>query len=114
MDYGLRTMRWIWIDRFTEFRRGEFARSVKQLSLAEDVFTQHFPDYPVMPAALLLEGLAQTGGILVGEANDFKEKVVLAKITKAKFRREAIAGEAVTFEMTVLYIRPEGASVAGK
>lgn len=107
-------MRWIWIDRFVEFRRGEFARSVKQLSLAEDVFAQHFPDYPVMPASLLLEGLAQTGGILVGEANDFKEKVVLAKITKAKFRREAVAGEAVTFETTVLYIRPEGASVAGK
>jgi len=107
-------MRWIWIDRFTEFRRGEFARSVKQLSLAEDVFGQHFPDYPVMPASLMLEGLAQTGGILVGEANDFREKVVLAKITKAKFRREALAGEAVTYEATVLFIRPEGASVHGR
>jgi len=107
-------MRWIWIDRFTEFRRGEFARAVKQLSLAEDIFTQHFPDYPVMPAALLLEGLAQTGGILVGEAHDFKEKVVLAKITKAKFTREAIAGEVVTYEATVLYVRPEGASIAGR
>src|SRR5262245_9147608 len=107
-------MRWIWIDRFVEFRRGEFARAVKQLSLAEDIFTQHFPDYPVMPAALLLEGLAQTGGILVGEANDFKEKVVLAKITKAKFTREALAGEVVTYEATVLYVRPEGASIAGR
>lgn len=107
-------MRWIWIDRFTEFRRGEFARSVKQLSLAEDIFGQHFPDYPVMPASLMLEGLAQTGGILVGEANDFREKVVLAKITKAKFQREALAGEALTYETTMLYLRPEGASVAGK
>jgi 3-hydroxyacyl-[acyl-carrier-protein] dehydratase len=107
-------MRWIWIDRFTEFRRGEFARAVKQLSLAEDIFDEHFPDYPVMPAALLLEGLAQTGGILVGEANDFKEKVVLAKITKAKFTREALAGEVVTYEATVLYVRPEGASIAGR
>src|SRR5713101_7381438 len=107
-------MRWIWIDRFTEFRRGEFARSVKQLSLAEDVFAEHFPDYPVMPASLLLEGLAQTGGILVGEANDFKEKVVLAKITKAKFLREALAGQEIAFETTVLYLRPEGAAVAGQ
>ena len=107
-------MRWIWIDRFVEFRCGEFARAVKQLSLAEDIFSQHFPDYPVMPAALLLEGLAQTGGILVGEANDFKEKVVLAKITKAKFAREALAGEVVTYEATVLYVRPEGASIAGR
>jgi len=107
-------MRWIWIDRFTEFRRGEFARAIKQLSLAEDLFAQHFPEYPVMPAALLLEGLAQTGGILVGDAHDFREKVILAKITKAKFTREALAGEEVAFEATVLYVRPEGAAVSGR
>jgi 3-hydroxyacyl-[acyl-carrier-protein] dehydratase len=106
-------MRWIWIDRFTEFRRGEFARTVKQLSLAEDVFAAHFPDYPVMPATLLLEGLAQTGGILVGEARDFQEKVILAKISKVKFRGEALAGDEITFETTMLYIRPEGAAVQG-
>jgi 3-hydroxyacyl-[acyl-carrier-protein] dehydratase len=107
-------MRWIWIDRFSEFRRGEFARAVKQLSLAEDLFALHFPDYPVMPAALLLEGLAQTGGILVGDAHDFREKVILAKITKAKFNREALAGEAIVYETTVLYVRPEGAAVSGR
>ena len=42
-------MRWIWIDRFVEFRRGEFARAVKQWSLAEDQFADHFPGFPVMP-----------------------------------------------------------------
>jgi 3-hydroxyacyl-[acyl-carrier-protein] dehydratase len=107
-------MRWIWIDRFTDFRRGEFARAVKQLSIAEDVFAAHFPDYPVMPASLLLEGLAQAGGILIGEINDFTEKVVLAKIAKAKFVREALAGEEIAFETTVLYVRPEGAAVQGR
>src|SRR5436309_9493828 len=107
-------MRWLWIDRFVEFQRGKSARAVKNLSLAEDHFAEHFPGYPVMPAVLLLEGLAQTGGILVGEANDFREKVVLAKITKAKFYREALAGEAVILEVTVLYIRPEGAAVRGQ
>ena len=85
-------MRWLWIDRFLEFERGKSARAVKNLSLAEDLFADHFPGYPVMPAALMLEGLAQTGGILVGEANDFKEKVVLAKIVWARFPREAVAG----------------------
>src|SRR5712691_5572656 len=107
-------MRWIWIDRFTEFRHGEFARAVKQLSLAEDVFAAHFPGYPVMPATLLLEGLAQTGGILVGEANDFREKVVLAKIVRAEFRREALAGEQLLYDVELLHLRPEGASVRGK
>jgi 3-hydroxyacyl-[acyl-carrier-protein] dehydratase len=107
-------MRWIWIDRFQEFRRAEVARAVKQWSLAEDIFRDHFPEYPVVPASLMLEGLAQTGGLLVGEANDFREKVVLAKISQVEFHREVLAGEAVTMEARVLYLRPEGAAIAGR
>src|SRR4051795_11912770 len=107
-------MRWLWIDRFLAFDRGKSARAVKNLSLAEDLFRDHFPGYPVMPAALMLEGLAQTGGILVGEANDFQEKVVLAKIVSAVFRREALAGETLVYDVNMLHLRPEGASVEGK
>jgi 3-hydroxyacyl-[acyl-carrier-protein] dehydratase len=107
-------MRWIWIDRFLEFRRGESARAVKNLSLAEDYFADHFPGYPVMPASLILEGLAQTGGILVGEANDFREKVVLAKIPQARFHREVLAGEQLVYEVEMVHLRPEGAAVRGR
>src|SRR5207244_2707724 len=107
-------MRWLWIDRFVEFESGKSARAVKNLSLAEDHFADHFPGYPVMPAALLLEGLAQTGGILVGEANQFREKVVLAKIPRANFQREVLAGEQVIYETEILHLRPEGAAVSGK
>src|SRR5438270_3095415 len=107
-------MRWIWIDRFLDFESGKSARAVKNLSLAEDYFADHFPGFPVMPAPLILEGLAQTGGILVGEANDFKEKVVLAKIPRATFHREALAGECLVYEVELLHLRPEGASVVGR
>ena len=107
-------MRWIWIDRFVEFRRGEFARAVKQWSLAEDLFADHFPEFPVVPGTLLLEGLAQTGGILVGEANQFQEKVVLAKIPRVSFTREVLAGEELTYDATLLQLRDEGAIVAGR
>jgi 3-hydroxyacyl-[acyl-carrier-protein] dehydratase len=107
-------MRWLWIDRFLEFVPKQSARAVKNLSLAEDLYRDHWPGYPVMPACLMLEGLAQTGGILVGHANDFKEKVVLAKIVSAKFTREAIAGEVLVYDVTMLHLRPEGASVEGK
>ena len=62
-----------------------------------------------MPASLILEGLAQTGGILVGEANDFKEKVVLAKMPKATFHREAMPGEQLTYAAEILDLRAEGA-----
>lgn len=107
-------MRWLWIDRFLEFERGKRARALKNLSLSEDVFRDHFPGYPVMPAALMIEGLAQTGGILVGEANDFQEKVVLAKIVWARFPREAVAGQVLVYDVDILVLRPEGASVHGR
>src|SRR5688500_14618190 len=107
-------MRWIWIDRFVAFEHRKSARAVKNLSLAEDYFADHFPGYPVMPAALILEGLAQTGGILVGEANDFREKVVLAKFPRAVFHREMLAGEQLVYEVEVQTLRPEGASVTGR
>jgi 3-hydroxyacyl-[acyl-carrier-protein] dehydratase len=107
-------MRWIWIDRFVEFQPGKSARAVKCLSLAEDYFADHFPGYPVMPGSLILEGLAQTGGILVGQANDFREKVVLAKIPSARFEREVLAGEQLTYAVEILHLRPEGAAVQGR
>lgn len=107
-------MRWIWIDRFVEFKSGQFARAVKNLSLAEDYFADHFPGYPVMPAALMLEGLAQTGGILVGEANDYREKVILAKILHARFHGEVLAGRQLIYETDLVFLRPEGASVQGR
>ena len=107
-------MRWIWIDRFTEFESGKSATAVKSLSHAEDVFAEHFPGFPVMPASLILEGLAQTGGILVGEANQFREKVVLAKVPTARFHREAMPGEMLTYRVEMLDLRPEGGIVSGR
>jgi 3-hydroxyacyl-[acyl-carrier-protein] dehydratase len=106
-------MRWIWIDRFVTFESGKSASTVKNLSLAEDHFAEHFPGYPVMPAALMIEGLAQTGGILVGEANGYSKNVVLAKVAKATFRREAIAGESLTYTTTLLQLGDVGGLVAG-
>ena len=106
-------MRWIWIDRFVTFESGKSASAVKNLSLAEDHFSEHFPGYPVMPAALMLEGLAQTGGILVGEANNYSKNVVLAKIPKAAFRREAVAGETLTYTTTLQQLGDVGGLVSG-
>jgi len=107
-------MRWIWIDRFLEFEKGKSAKAVKNLSLAEDYFADHFPGYPLMPGSLMLEGLAQTGGILVGDANDFREKVVLAKVPYVRYLREVFPGNQLIYEVTLLHLRPEGAAVEGR
>ncbi len=106
-------MRWIWIDRFTSFESGKSATAVKNLSLAEDHFADHMPGYPVMPAPLILEGLAQTGGILVGEANNYTKNVVLAKIPKAKFTRDARPGESLTYTTKIERMSEVGGLVSG-
>lgn len=107
-------MRWIWIDKFLEFRSGKFARAVKNLTLAEEHLHDHFPGYPIMPASLILEGLAQTGGILVGEAGNFAQKVVLAKIPRAEFHGVASAGDQLIYDVTLTDLRIEGAVVDAK
>ena len=107
-------MRWIWIDKFLEFRSGQFARAIKNLTLAEEHLHDHFPGYPVMPASLIIEGLAQTGGILVGEAGGFAEKVILAKIPRAEFFGVACAGDQLIYEVTLTDLRSEGAVVEAK
>ena len=106
-------MRWTWIDRFVAFESGRSATAVKNLSLAEDHFADHFPAFPVMPAPLILEGLAQTGGILVGEANGYRENVVLAKMS-AKFHREAVPGEQLTYAARIVDLGDTGARVSGE
>ena len=107
-------MRWIWIDKFVEFRSGQFARAVKNVSLAEEYLRDHFPGYPVVPASLIIEGMAQTGGILVGEANDFKDMVVLAKLSRVDFHDRALPGDQLIYEATLADLRNEGAVVEGK
>ena len=68
-------MRWIWIDKFIEFDSGRRAVAVKNVTLAEDHLHDHFPGFPVMPASLMIEGMAQTAGVLVGEARNFEENL---------------------------------------
>ncbi len=104
-------MRWTWIDRFVSFESGKTATAVKNLSLAEDHFADHFPGFPVMPAPLILEGLAQTGGILVGEANKYEKNVVLAKMNNVKFHRDALAGEQLIYTTNLIDINDTGARV---
>ncbi|MFM7160151.1 MAG: beta-hydroxyacyl-ACP dehydratase, partial [Planctomycetaceae bacterium] len=106
-------MRWIWIDRFEEFESGRSARAVKCVSLAEDHLHDHLPGFPVMPNPLILEGLAQTGGILLGEVQQFRKVVVLAKVPKAVFHAWARPGDKLDDRVQLLDIQAEGGIVAG-
>lgn len=105
-------MRWFWIDRFIEFESGKQAKAVKCISLAEDHLHDHFPYHPVIPHSLVIEGMAQTGGLLVGETSNFERKVVLAKLSKSTFYFPAIAGDVLTYTTTIQYVKNEGARVS--
>jgi 3-hydroxyacyl-[acyl-carrier-protein] dehydratase len=105
-------MRWIWIDRFVEFNSRKSARAIKNISLAEDHLHDHFPGFPVMPNSLITEGLAQTGGLLVGEASNFDEKVILAKIPKAVFHFPAVPGDTLLYTAKIEQLTDTGAMVS--
>lgn len=131
-------MRWIWLDKIVELNKAQRMVAIKNVTAAEDVLHDHFapgtgnaaksfnggptgagpdavhPAYPVMPNSLIIEGFAQTAGILVGHANDFKEKVILAKIGKAIFTGvNATPGTTIRHTATLLHIDERGASTQG-
>jgi len=107
-------MRWIWIDKFLEFNSGESVVALKNVTLAEEHVHDHFPGFPMMPECLMIEAMAQTGGILVGEARGFQEKVILAKINKAVFYHYVVPGDTITLHAAIDSIAPEAASISGK
>lgn len=106
-------MRWIWIDKFEQFEPGVQAVAIKNVSLAEEHLHDHIPGIPVMPASLMIEGMAQTAGILVGAARDFKEKVILAKISNASFVRLVRPGEQIVYTARIANVNETGASIEG-
>jgi 3-hydroxyacyl-[acyl-carrier-protein] dehydratase len=106
-------MRWIWIDKFTEFTSRTSATAVKNVSLAEEHLHDLYPAFPIVPASLIIEGMAQTAGILVGEARNFEEKVILAKIGRATFHRLVRPGDTIEYHARIVQLNEQGASIEG-
>ena len=106
-------MGWIWIDKFVEFNSGQNAVAIKNVTLAEEHLHDHFPGFPIMPECLMIEAMAQTAGILVGEAKKFQEKVILAKIKKAVFHDYVRPGDTLRLSAKIESIAPEAASTTG-
>lgn len=112
-------MRWLWIDRVVELVPGQRLVAVKNISLAEDHLHDHFPaehgrePLPIMPASLVIEGMAQTAGILVGHAGGFREKVLLAKLSRAHLHADALPGFTIRHTATLTNYDAAGASATG-
>ena len=104
-------MRWYWIDRFVEFESGRSAKAIKNVTLSEDHLHDHFYCYPMMPKSLIIEGIAQTGGLLVFQQGNYEEKVVLAKIPKIEFYFDAVPGDTLEYSVVADHFSEYGAMI---
>jgi len=112
-------MRWFWIDRFN-ILECDRAQAVKNVTLAEEHLHDHFPGFPLMPRCLMIEGMAQTAGVMAGMQNDFSDNIILAKIQRASFYELVTPGDRIIYDAKLIETRPEGhraeirATVEGK
>lgn len=107
------SMRWMWIDRFVEFVRGQRAVAIKNVSLTEEALSDYLPGFPVLPCSLIVEGLAWTGGILANDQRGFRERTVLAKVNRAVFHCPALPGDQLRYCAVLEAIEAEGAFIRG-
>lgn len=87
---------------------------VKNVTVNEPFFQGHFPETPIMPGVLILEALAQTGGILVHQKGYAKKIAVLLNIANAKFRRPVVPGDVLHLHAKGLHISSNGGKMSAK
>ena len=108
-------MRYVLLDRITALQPPERATGIKCVSLADDVFVDHFPGHPIMPGALILEALAQLGGVLVEatmrERGRHDLHALLVTVERAKFRHMVRPGDKLELEAQGLSTTEDGGQV---
>lgn len=111
------------VDRILELELGKRIVGIKNVTINEPFFAGHFPGHPIMPGVLIVEAMAQVGGVLLMRSLDARaEKKVLyfTGIDRARFRRPVVPGDQLRFEVEILQIRRQVcrmkciASVEGK
>jgi 3-hydroxyacyl-[acyl-carrier-protein] dehydratase len=103
------------IDRVIEMERKKRVVAIKNVTVNEPHFNGHFPGYPIMPAVLQVEAIAQTGGaLLMTEIPDRDQKLmVFAAIDNARFRKPVVPGDQLRIEVTVLNWRTSAVKLLG-
>jgi 3-hydroxyacyl-[acyl-carrier-protein] dehydratase len=91
------------VDRIINIRGDEAAIGIKNVTINEPQFVGHFPDHPVFPGVLLIEGMAQTAGaicIMSQASQNTSHRVFFLTIDKAKFRKPVLPGDTIEYHMT--------------
>lgn len=97
------------VDRISNLVAGESIEGYKNVSISEPVFQGHFPDHPIYPGVMIIEGMAQAGGVLAFKSMDDKSQeatenkvVYFMSIDKAKFRNPVIPGDKLVYHISVI------------
>ncbi len=99
------------VDRITDMEKGKSIIGYKNVSISEPAFQGHFPGHPIYPGVMILEGMAQAGGILALKSNDLtteelKNKVIyFMSIDKAKFRAPVKPGDKLEYRIEIKKLR---------
>jgi 3-hydroxyacyl-[acyl-carrier-protein] dehydratase len=106
----------IMLDRVLDFERGKSITGLKNVSMNEPFFQGHFPNEPVMPGVLMLEGMAQTGGVLayLSDDNIAGKLFYFAGLDGVRFRRMVRPGDQIIYKLEMLKQKGKLTKMAGK
>lgn len=91
------------VDKILEIEKGKKAVGLKNVTINEPFFQGHFPGTPIMPGVLIVEAMAQVGGIAILSMEEYKGKLaVLTGIDKMKFRKQVVPGDTLIMEADLI------------
>ncbi|KAG8046744.1 hypothetical protein GUJ93_ZPchr0008g11773 [Zizania palustris] len=91
------------VDRVIEYKAGEYAVGIKNVTINDNFFPGHFPERPIMPGVLMVEAMAQVGGLVMlqPEVGGSRDNFFFAGIDRVRFRKPVIAGDTLVMRMTL-------------
>jgi len=108
------------VDRVTELEPGKRVKGIKNVTANEPFFQGHFPGKPIMPGVLIVEAMAQVGGVLAGYSmpeplgKEGPRNLFFASIDQVKFRKPVVPGDQLVFELVTLRTGSRVWKLAGK